>query len=130
MQKQTRSSSNPNFPIKTYPENRKQRIIRWIEAEGSFFVRLVRGHLIEDYSLPPEERIYKYNYIRPAFSFGMEEPKSSKKYQKALNLRYFEYRHPPPRELVYYAHSTKVEQVIKIAEWLKPHPTPDIHIHK
>lgn len=118
------------FPIEEYPEKQRQRIIGWIEAEGSFVPMLWRYELIENYKLPLKERVYKHNYLRPFFSLMMTDRIPVEMVREAFNMiGVYEYTRPAVPlhryKKVYATHLMRATDILGMAEWILPELTPN-----
>jgi hypothetical protein len=109
-----------NFPIEKWSPYDRGEVIGIIVGEGYFRIAVHRVNLLEDYQLPPQERIYKYNYASVGFGIDMWEPKPVRKVAEGFNL-------PLTTTLIYgkfpryRADTEDVAKVVEIAEYLIPY---------
>jgi hypothetical protein len=101
----------PALPVETYPIEEQKYIAGLISGEGSFFPDISRTNMIHNEALPTTERLYRYNYIYPTFTFGMNEyPEVAKAFG--------EYIPPKPRPYTpRYEYRTRYAKVTAIALW-------------
>jgi len=115
----------PALPVETYPIEEQKYIAGLISGEGSFFPDISRTDAIYNEALPSTERLYRYNYIYPTFTFGMNEYPEVAKVARAFG----EYIPRIPRPYTpHYEYRTRHEKVIAIALWGIPLWTRDSRI--
>jgi len=121
---------SPKLPVEEWSEFEIGHVIGLIEGEGSFFVHLVRSRLIKNYILPPEQRVYRYNYIIPYFNLRMTDEQPVRKIQEAFHIGFTITPPKLPRVKAYTARTTKAEEAIVIAQWALPLLTPQTRAWK
>jgi len=108
------------LPADNLTERDKGRLQGLIEGEGSLHARIFR----RDLALPREEREYRQNNARPAFSFRMYDLEPVIFVAKAFQIRTW-YVKPYPSVAEW-----ELEKVLEIAKWIIKNCSPHTRIYR